>query len=702
MVWANTIGVVLVALALGYWLGGRYADRNPRMRPLCVVVLAAAVLIAAVPFAARPFLGFSVDAFDSVSVGGFAGSLFGVLVLVAAPVTLLGAAAPWAVRLAVADPRRSGEVVGRLYAISTTGSLFGTMIAALLLIPLLGTQRTFLVFALALALVAAAGLGWRSAAVPVLLALAIALPAGTIKAAETGRVLYETETVQQYARVVERDDGSRVLELNEGQAVHSLYRPGSYLTGDYWDGQPRAPVRLHGEAATTHRDPRQRRRHRRPRLRPLLPGTAVDAVEIDGELTELGRRYFDLRNRRMRTYAEDARPWLEGSEGGFDAIMVDAYRQPYIPFYLTTREFFELVGERLAPGGVVIVNVGHPQDSDRLERVLGATMATAFPRSCFAIRSSRPTHFSSAAARGSPPRACPDGPGPCPPGCARPRCNPPAGSRRDWTAERSSATTARRSSGWSTAPCWSTRMTTRARAWIVTGPLGRGVAFAIDFAVAVAGDSRRRGPVGPDPNRSIGSHDADEGQRAARLPGRGRGRGARRRRRERRQPSGPQPRPRDAASRLSQGQGAALAGDPATRVRAGPRGGDPRLAAGVVRTCAARLGRDSGRRPSVELVSTPEQEGEPLGFKFEIGVRPKAELGEYKGLEVGRAEPDVPEDIVDREVDRIRESFAKLETVERSAAEGDALLIDFEGCSRARHSRVARRPTTCSSSAAAV
>jgi trigger factor len=83
--------------------------------------------------------------------------------------------------------------------------------------------------------------------------------------------------------------------------------------------------------------------------------------------------------------------------------------------------------------------------------------------------------------------------------------------------------------------------------------------------------------------------------------------------------------------------------------------------------------------PSVEIVSTPEAEGEPLGFKFEIGVRPKAELGDYKGLEVGRAEPEVPDDIVDREVDRIREGFAKLEPVERPAADGDALLIDFEG-----------------------
>ncbi len=104
IVWANTIGVVLVALSVGYWIGGRVGDRHPHLRGLCLLVMGAAVLLAVVPFVARPFLDVSVDALDSVSAGAFVGSLVGVLFLVAVPVILLGACSPYALRLA--RPRR--------------------------------------------------------------------------------------------------------------------------------------------------------------------------------------------------------------------------------------------------------------------------------------------------------------------------------------------------------------------------------------------------------------------------------------------------------------------------------------------------------------------------------------------------------------------------------------------------------------------
>ena len=90
IVWANTIGVVLVSLSIGYWLGGKLGDRYPRLRELCLVVAAAAALLAIVPFAARPFFEVSTDALHEISAGAFVGSLVGVLFLIAIPVVLLG------------------------------------------------------------------------------------------------------------------------------------------------------------------------------------------------------------------------------------------------------------------------------------------------------------------------------------------------------------------------------------------------------------------------------------------------------------------------------------------------------------------------------------------------------------------------------------------------------------------------------------
>jgi spermidine synthase len=382
VVWANTIGVVLVALSVGYWLGGRLADRHPHMRGLCLLALAAAGLLALVPFAADPLLGLAVDALDQISGGAFFGSLVAVLVLVAIPVLLLGAVSPWAIRLAVSSVEEAGTVAGRLYALSTAGSLVGTLLSALLFIPLIGTRRTFLVFALAIAVMAVLGLRpvRRYALAPAAIALLIALPVGTLKAQTgSGRVIHEADTEYQYARVIEDSEGSRYLELNEGQAQHSIYHPDRVLTDDVWDGHlvlpfaarsspPRHVAILGNAAGTTSRA-----------FERFFPQTRVDGVEIDRELSEIGRRYFDMNNPRLRLFHEDARPFLRRTETRYDVISVDAYRQPYIPFYLTTREFFELVRERLAPGGVLVVNAGHPEGQDELEKVLTATVAEVFP-----------------------------------------------------------------------------------------------------------------------------------------------------------------------------------------------------------------------------------------------------------------------------------------------------------------------------------
>jgi spermidine synthase len=380
VIWANTIATVLTALSIGYWIGGRLADRRPHLDVMCRIVQFAAIATVLVPLLGRPFLGGAVEALDEIAAGAFLGSLLAVTVLLAVPILMMGTVAPFAIRLSVGSVEESGQVAGRLYAISTIGSLAGVFLSALLLIPLVGTQRTFIAFALAMSIVAATALPRRWWLVPLALAAALAIPTGGIKDdADNGRVIHETDTEYQYARVIEKADGERHLELNEGVAIHSVYRPDDFLTGNVWDdyivlplavldSPPRKMAILGNAAGTTARA-----------YGHYFPRTEIDGVEIDGEVTEIGRKYFDMNNPRLRTYTDDARPFLRRSDGGYDAIMVDAYRQPYIPFYLVTEEFFELCRERLTEGGALFVNIGHPEGNNDLEKVATAALRKVFP-----------------------------------------------------------------------------------------------------------------------------------------------------------------------------------------------------------------------------------------------------------------------------------------------------------------------------------
>jgi MFS family permease len=152
VVWANTIAVVLLALAGGYWLGGRLADRHPRSSALALTALAGAALVALIPLVAIPLLALTEDRLHELP-----GSLLAALVLVGPPVLVLGAVSPWAIRLRVRAVEDAGDVTGRLYALSTAGGLVGTFASALLLIPLVGTRWTFLIAAALLALAAVPG-----------------------------------------------------------------------------------------------------------------------------------------------------------------------------------------------------------------------------------------------------------------------------------------------------------------------------------------------------------------------------------------------------------------------------------------------------------------------------------------------------------------------------------------------------------------
>lgn len=378
IVWANLIGIVLGALALGYWLGGRFADRRPEPRLLGFIVLVAALFVAVIPFAAKPFLDFTVDGLDSASAGAVIGSFVAVLLLCAPAVVLLGMVSPFAIRLAVSSIATAGAVAGRLYALSTAGSLVGVFLPALVLIPAIGTQRTFLVIAALLAATSCFLLGPRFLVVTCLFAVLLVVPPGAIKAEEG--LIHEENSFHQYIGVVERSDGRRLLHLNEGVAVHSVWRADEVLTGGVWDaflalppllGRPLERVAILGNAGgTTARA-----------LGVYYPDAEIDGVELDPAVSRIGRRYFGMEdNPRLTVHDVDARPFLRVSDERYDLIVVDAYRQPYVPFYLATREFFQLVREHLAPGGIVALNVAGVPEDRRLVRAVGGTLAAELPQ----------------------------------------------------------------------------------------------------------------------------------------------------------------------------------------------------------------------------------------------------------------------------------------------------------------------------------
>ncbi|MCK4316480.1 MAG: fused MFS/spermidine synthase, partial [Anaerolineae bacterium] len=209
LIWANLIGLILIYLTAGYYLGGQLADRFPHPAALYQIIAWAAFFVGLVPFVARPLLSGISGELTAAQVDVLVGSFIGVLALFALPVTLLGCVSPFAIRLAIRDVGRAGNVAGSIYALSTLGSILGTFLPVLVLVPAVGTRATFLIFSGTLLLVALGGLfraAPRLAVVYLLLPLALValvllLPGGVVKAAEG--LVYETESAYNYIQVVE-------------------------------------------------------------------------------------------------------------------------------------------------------------------------------------------------------------------------------------------------------------------------------------------------------------------------------------------------------------------------------------------------------------------------------------------------------------------------------------------------------------------
>ena len=389
LVWASIIGLILIYLTAGYFLGGSWADRSPKHITFFKILAWAAMATGLIPIIARPILRLAANAFDNLQMGVLVGSFTSVMILFIIPVTLLGMASPFAIRLSIRDAASAGKVSGRIYAISTLGSFVGTFLPVLILIPTIGTYRTFLVIGTILLIFALAGIylvsSWKGLLpfiwMPVIFILLYLFGTpGTDK--DTTGMIYEGESAYNYIQVLQQDD-TTLLRLNEGQGVHSIYNPNTYLYNGPWEQvlsapffnkAPISPMEIETAAiiglagGTTSRE-----------LFAVFPNIHVDGIEIDAEIVDVGLQYFAMANPNLNIIVQDGRWALEKSSQTYDIISIDAYRPPYIPWHMTTQEFFQSVYSHLTPSGVMVINIGRGPQDRRLVDALATTIQTVFP-----------------------------------------------------------------------------------------------------------------------------------------------------------------------------------------------------------------------------------------------------------------------------------------------------------------------------------
>ena len=366
LVWANVIGLMLLYLTVGYFLGGRLADRMPRASVLLQLILWASFLAALIPLVARPIISRAAQAVFGGRKRHWRWARFLVLLaLFALPVTLLGMVSPFVIRLAVRDVSQAGKVAGQVYRHQHAWQPAGHISArAGNNIPQIGTTRTFLLFSGLL--FAAAGLpllrirprrGFRYLALPAIIALLAnnALASPLRPPAKDATLLYHKESEYNYIQVQEDRDGYRYLYLNEGQGVHSQWHEDEvfyggtwqyFLAASYFNAAPFTADQVDSllliglAAGTTARQ-----------YKAVYGDIPMSGIELDAEIMAVGADYFGMNARSLpslTTIAGDGRYELRKLRDKFSVIGIDAYRPPYIPWHLTTVEFFGEVKARLA------------------------------------------------------------------------------------------------------------------------------------------------------------------------------------------------------------------------------------------------------------------------------------------------------------------------------------------------------------------
>jgi spermidine synthase len=411
-VWGALIGVVLAGLSTGYWVGGAIADRYPTPRLLVAMLASASLLVLAIPFVDEWVLEHLVEWDPGPRLNPLLATIF----LFGAQSVILGTVSPIAVRLRAHSLTELGRTAGRLFAISTAGSIAGTFATAFWLIPELGTDQVLASAAVALMLAAAAvalverlvlagavALALAGASIGAVVSLAPE-QGGTVSAsqlrnwspvyrqqrdeerigspeeAQSGYTILHTKDSQYHRIAVVEDDDSRYLRF-DSSFQSGMYKNDPYRTRFEYADYLQLPlayrpstrkilyVGLGGGSAPkrTWRD---------------FPATRIEAVELDPEVVDVAYAYFELpRDPRLQVEVEDGRRFIATNEGPWDAIVIDAFYSDSIPFHLATREFLELARSRLTPGGTVSTNIiGAVRGRDsRLFRSMLRTYRAVFP-----------------------------------------------------------------------------------------------------------------------------------------------------------------------------------------------------------------------------------------------------------------------------------------------------------------------------------
>lgn len=357
---SSVISIILAALAIGYYLGGRLSDRRPDPRLFYGLILAAGILVMLIVSLAAnilPILGRQLTIMSGPPVAALA--LFFV------PGLLFGMLPPFALRLLIdpAHPRAIGETAGQVFFWSTAGSIAGSLLAAYGLIPFFHTNTIFFVSGLILVIIGALGQFWgrqvarRTVAQGLIL---VVLMFGTSSIPSTrASLLYDRNGTYEHITVFEatyRNRLARFLTLDQNSSSARYVGSDDHVFGytQYYQlhrllsAPAQRALVLGGGAYTIPAS-----------LIRELPGVTVDVVDIEPLLYQVSQDYFGLEpNERLRNHVTDGRRFLADSSVAYDFIFSDVYYSLHaVPAHFTTREFFELAKSRLAPGGIFVVNL---------------------------------------------------------------------------------------------------------------------------------------------------------------------------------------------------------------------------------------------------------------------------------------------------------------------------------------------------------